>query len=44
MIDSMFQQRIPDPMAKNVPNEPPPCIITFPTVFTNSLPLRPPLK
>lgn len=34
----------PDPIAKNVPNEPPPCNITFPTVLTNSFPRRPPLK
>jgi len=35
------QQRIPVPIAINVPNVPPPCIIAFPTVFTSSRPRKP---
>lgn len=40
----LYQHLKPEPIAKNVPNEPPPWSITFPTVLTNSLPRNPPLK
>lgn len=39
-----YQHLKPDPMAKKVPKEPPPCSMTLPTVFTNSFPRKPPLK
>jgi len=35
------QQRIPVPIAINVPNVPPPCSIALPTVFTSSRPRKP---
>lgn len=35
---------MPVPIAMNVPKVPPPWSITFPTLFTNSLPLNPYLK
>lgn len=39
-----FQHRIPVPIAINVPNVPPPWIITFPTLLISSRPRRPYLK
>ena len=40
-LDNIDQHRIPVPIAMNVPNVPPPCTITFPTLLINSLPLKP---
>lgn len=37
----MIQHRIPVPMAMNVPNVPPPWIITFPTLLISSRPRKP---
>lgn len=39
-----LQHLNPVPIAMNVPKVPPPCIITLPTLFTNSRPLSPYLK
>ena len=38
------QQRMPVPMAMNVPNVPPPWTIVFPTLVTSSLPRNPNLQ
>lgn len=36
-----FQHRMPVPIAINVPNVPPPCSITLPTLLINSRPRNP---
>lgn len=41
IFQNSHQHRIPVPMAINVPNVPPPCNITLPTLLISSRPLSP---